>query len=335
MATRCCGVTTTAGLVGLEVVAVLAAQRSWSLVTDITIPTDERLKLSRDRKVSPIGYDGGMMTRQSRNGKPGRQVPRGMVAKMQNSFGIPAGTSCPGKTSFCLSCYADNSETYFPNVGKAMRHNWAMLEKYYAEHGMAGYIALLREAMGRFRRSFDYQGLPEEQRIFRIHWDGDFFSMQYAAAWTQIIHENPDVKYWAYTRSFGEPLNVLPALRHHPNLALYLSIDAENHAAAVDAVAAEPWVRQALCATDYRSARALHIPRPDGQRTVACPENALEVPLMSDDGVGACVACGLCVRGRRDILFSTSHVEDVLYGQTMFDWPEPEPTPVTIGPRRG
>lgn len=32
-------------------------------------------------------------------------------------------------------------------------------------------------------------------------------------------------------------------------------------------------------------------------------------PDDPSNGVGACVSCGLCVDGRRDILFSTSHVE--------------------------
>ena len=94
-----------------------------------------------------------------------------------------------------------------------------------------------------------------------------------------------------------------------PNLALYLSVDAENTAAA-QVMTAKYGVRLALCAEDYKSARELVPDRP----ALVCPENEGRMDLMTD-GKGACVTCRLCVEGKRDVLFSTSHREDINGGQ--------------------
>lgn len=65
-------------------------------------------------------------------------------------------------------------------------------------------------------------------RWFRIHWDGDFYSLPYAQAWRETVLRYPD-EFWAYTRSFRPELNVVPLLRDVPGLTLYLSVDAANY----------------------------------------------------------------------------------------------------------
>jgi ferredoxin len=251
------------------------------------------LKLSRDRKVSPRG-----------KAQPGGVRAGRYLATVSNSFGLPAGVSCPGKTAFCVSCYAKRIEAGYTTTADAMAHNLNLLVEAGTVQAMA---ELLAEMIDRYRVEADRRELTEYERMFRIHWDGDFFSIDYATAWAVVIHANPDVAFWAYTRSFVEPVNVVPVLAQLPNLALYLSVDDENAAAAA-AVATEHDVLLAYCATDYRSASAL-APQ-DRQTPVPCPENDGRLELMND-GVGACVLCGICPTARRDIMFSTSHRWDV------------------------
>jgi hypothetical protein len=267
------------------------------------IPKEDRLKPSRDRKVSPVGHDGGLKY-QKWNGK---SVNRGFVATVANSFGLPAGDSCPGKTEFCKSCYATNSERVFPNVGKAMHHNFAKLKEYQQLYGIDGMIELLDDVVARFVHQIEYYNLDEHERIFRIHWDGDFYSMAYAEAWAQVIRNYPDIKFWCYTRSFTPICNVVPILAPIKNLTLYLSVDDYNVEEAERVALANPTVLMALCSVDYEQARDL-APWAD---PLVCPENSGRMPLNNETGVGACVTCQLCPQGRRSIMFSTTHLQSV------------------------
>lgn len=249
-----------------------------------------QLKLSRDRKVSPRGWqqNGGV--------RPGRWIPT-----IRNSFGLPSGVSCPGRTKFCESCYAANTEQS-KGVLTAMEHNYRLLLE---AETVAGMTVLIREMIGRYLAQCRALRLPAADRVFRIHWDGDFFSTDYARAWANVITGCPGIAFWTYTRSFGLPVNVVPILSGIPNLALYLSVDEQN------VIDAQPYanvftVNFAFSAADYEHARLLSA-RLNGQ-AVKCPENAGKMPLMSN-GRGACVDCRLCVDGRKDVLFATSHRE--------------------------
>lgn len=251
------------------------------------------LLLSHDRKVSPRGT-----FQASRN----RWIP-----ETPNSFGLPAGDSCPGRTSFCNACYAERSEKRMKGVGDNMRHNLDLLLAAGTVDAMA---ELLDEMLDRYHAEAERRNFDDRQRIFRIHWDGDFFSLDYARAWAQVLPSYPDVQFWCYTRSFTDPVNVVPILRQCSNLTVYLSVDADNFEAAHQVATADPGVMLAYSSIDYATARA-ELAHPDRAPLVPCPENdsRKKIPLMTD-GVGACVTCGLCVTGRRDIGFATSHREN-------------------------
>jgi hypothetical protein len=252
-----------------------------------------RLKLSADRKVSPRAWQqpGGV--------RPGRWIPT-----IRNSFGLPSGFSCPGRTPFCESCYASNSERS-AGVLAAMLHNARLLTEAETVTGMTG---LLGEMIGRYEREADRVDLPASDRMFRIHWDGDFFSVDYAQAWANVIVRHPGVSFWTYTRSFTEDVNVVPVLYNIPNLSLYLSVDDWNSQRAFEILVDYSDVHLALCGVDYRTAQNLFFPqRP--MNSVVCPENSGKMPLTSPQGRGACVDCRVCPDGRRDVVFSTSHRE--------------------------
>lgn len=255
--------------------------------------SSEWLKLSHDRKVSPSGW------LQKAHGKYGdRWVP-----DIPNSFGLPSGLSCPGLTPFCESCYANNTENYSPGVRDLVMHNYNLLK----DASVQRMVELLDEAIGRFLRVCESKNIATKDRLFRIHWDGDFFSEDYALAWAVVMRKYSHVSFWTYTRSFTEPVNVVPLLAQVPNLALYLSADQYNVERAREVVAEFPKVLLAFCAEDYASGRDMA----EARKVLVCPENSGRMPLVSDTGRGACVDCRLCPDAKRDVIFSTSHMESV------------------------
>jgi hypothetical protein len=269
------------------------------------------LTLSRDRKVTPYA---------TFQPNYGRWVPG-----IRNSFGLPAGkaNSCPGETAWCRDiCYAKNSERS-AGVGDALRRNLEVLVAAGSPERMAG---LLVRMLGRFARVADRRHLSPEERVFRIHWSGDFFSVAYAQAWAVATAAFPEITFWAYTRSLRPPVNVVPTLAGLPNLNLYLSTDIGNAAEAQEMAGRYPSVHLALCADDFRQAKEL-----SAEPSVICPESSGRLALMTN-GVGACVTCGLCVFGRADVRFKASSPSDhrkalplIAPGPTRRDTAQPDP----------
>jgi hypothetical protein len=246
------------------------------------------LTLSRDRKVAPGGYW---------DANYGRWVPN-----IRNSFGLPAGRSCPGQTAWCRDiCYGANAERS-AGVHGALERNLELLQEAGTVEAMA---ELLTQAVARFAAVAERRRLFPEERIFRIHWDGDFFSTDYAEAWLLTVDRFPEITFWCYTRSFVAPVDVVPILGDVENLRLYLSVDEHNAAAAHEQVRQHPRVHLALCAETYNEAKMLA----PGRWSIVCPENDGRMELMKD-GRGACVTCGLCPNGRADVRFKTSRPSD-------------------------
>lgn len=231
------------------------------------------LKLSNDRKVS---------------------VHHGM--KRGNAFGLPAGVSCPGATSICGKvCYAKKIERmpYFRAVRDNLAHNWDALK----DATLSEMVIMLDNMITEWSAECDKRG---KDKKFRIHWDGDFFSLRYAIAWATVISVHKDVQFWAYTRSF----DFVGAFDNLPNLALYLSVDKDNLPAAKNVRRDYPWVRWAYL--DDTMAKAAEVVKDaTGRPGAACPENIGRIPLI-ENKVGACITCGLCVEGKADVRFAIS-----------------------------
>src|SRR3954447_3534972 len=184
--------------------------------------------------------------------------PNGRTAKIANSFGLPAGRdyTCPGATATCERvCYAGRLEKLYKGLRELLEANMAAL----AGQDTAGMAVLLGEMIADFRADCaraERTGATVP-RNFRIHWDGDFFSLDYAHAWADVIRSNQDIPFWVYTRSFDPAsLDVLPALTRLSNLSLYLSVDPDNLAAAKGARQRHPWVRWAYLAETFADGRA-------------------------------------------------------------------------------
>lgn len=150
--------------------------------------------------------------------------------------GLPQhGGSCPSATlgsGGCLevkpgrklaTCYVDSSAGRFPKVREILLKNLRALKAADPqEMEQMLYQEFLRfrtEELGRRAATAN----PEMN--YRIHWAGDFFSREYAAATRRAIERTPDdVMFWTYTR-VPYAARILAGTK---NLSLYLSLDLVN-----------------------------------------------------------------------------------------------------------
>lgn len=236
-----------------------------------------KLKRSHDRKVTNLVNNKG-------NG-----------SLIKNTFGLPAGKnySCPGATSVCEKvCYAGKLEKLYKAVKANLLHNWELLRN--ADEPTMVY--LLEDMINDFRDECEKRGA---KKLFRIHWDGDFFSDTYARAWQYIIINNQDIKFWVYTRVES----AVHMLKNLDNLSLYYSTDSENIDTAKK-LSIDEGIKLAYLADTFAMGKEqlLNLVNAKG---VPCPENNKKIPLI-DKGGSACVKCGQCVFNRNNILFSAS-----------------------------
>jgi len=127
-------------------------------------------------------------------------------------FNLPAGHSCPyardckikvdrqtgkfDRTGTKFRCYAASAER-FPGVRNSRWNNFEAMKK--------GEEIIL----------------PEGATHIRIHGSGDFFSQEYFDKWLEVARKNPDVTFWAFTKSIRFWVNRLGKIP--PNLCLQAS----------------------------------------------------------------------------------------------------------------
>jgi ferredoxin len=242
----------------------------------MTTSNSSKLKRSNDRKVANA------------------VSPNGKTPTIANTFGLPAGKnfSCPGATSICETvCYAGKLERVYKGVKNTLLHNWELLK----DATRSDMIKLLSDMIAEFKADCDKRNAP---KLFRIHWDGDFFNDEYAYAWKNVIDNNKDVQFWVYTRV---PTAAL-ILNGIENLSLYFSTDDENvnHAKNMKTVG----IKLAYLGKTFAVTETV-MKELTGKPGAKCPENNKQIPLISTNG-SACVSCGLCVFNKADIRFSAS-----------------------------
>jgi ferredoxin len=222
-------------------------------------------------------------------------TPNGKQANVANTFGLPSGKaySCPGATSVCETiCYAGKLEKVFKGVRNTLLHNWELLRE-------ADYLTmynLIHEMIHDFVADCDKRGA---EKLFRIHWDGDFFSEDYTMAWRDVICDYPDVQFWAYTRSAF----AVPILKDIPNLGFYFSTDEANKELGKE-LKAEYDIKLAYLAHTFAEGKE-DFKVIQTKAPIPCPENNKKLPMISVNG-SACVRCSQCVFARNDILFSAT-----------------------------
>lgn len=221
----------------------------------------------------------------------------GKTAVMSNTFGLVSGKaySCPGATSYCEKiCYAGKLEKIFKGVRETMVRNFEIL----STATLAEMVSMIDRLIADFVAECDKR---DADKVYRIHWDGDFFNKRYTLAWQHVISNHPDVQFWVYTR------NVEAAVILHKaglsNLSLFFSVDPVN-AAAGKVLNKTYGIRIAAVADTFAESQAL-VKDITGKPGAKCPEQTGQIPLISTRG-SACVTCGLCVEGKANISFSRS-----------------------------
>jgi hypothetical protein len=221
--------------------------------------------------------------------------PNGKTPTIANTFGLPAGKaySCPGATSVCEKvCYAGKLEKIYKGVRDNLLHNWELLKN--ADEPTM--VDLLEDMIADFKKDCDKRNA---EKLFRIHWDGDFFNDTYTRAWQYVIISNPDIQFWVYTRV----KSAAELLKGIDNLSLYFSADSDNIKTAVE-LKQQHGIKMAYLAQNFAIGKE-QLKDMIGKSGVSCPENAKKIPLISKAG-SACVTCGQCVFNRNDIVFSAS-----------------------------
>jgi hypothetical protein len=132
-------------------------------------------------------------------------------------WNLPTGHTCP----FALECLVKvGRETgKFENKSNAYRCYAASPERFPAvrNHRWTNYEYVL---------AGNKPVLPKDCKAVRIHAAGDFFNQAYFDMWIEIAKENPDVEFWAYTKSLKywvNRINEIPA-----NLILTASAGGRN-----------------------------------------------------------------------------------------------------------
>src|SRR5210317_894451 len=154
------------------------------------------------------------MLRRSKDRKVTNAVsPNGKTPTIANTFGLPSGKaySCPGATSVCEKiCYAGNLERIYKGVKEILVDNWNQLK----DASQQEMEALLYQMIDEFDKDCEKRNA---EKLFRIHWDGDFFNETYTRAWKNVIQAFPAIQFWVYTRSGF----AVPILKDVDNLSLY------------------------------------------------------------------------------------------------------------------
>lgn len=223
--------------------------------------------------------------------------PNGKTALISNTMGIANGPahSCKDATEYCFSiCYAGKLENLFKGVGAQMLANYNALKD-------ASFEDMLYMLEGLIARFVAESRKRDAEMIYRIHWDGDFFSETYTRAWATVIREYNMVQFWVYTRNPRAAVDLHKA--NLDNLSLYFSADPVNEPVA-HMLYRTYGIRPAAVAETFADSQAM-VERITGRVGAKCPEQTGQIPLISTNG-SACATCGLCVRNKANISFSRS-----------------------------
>jgi hypothetical protein len=208
----------------------------------------------------------------------------GKLGQAINLWSLPAGTSCcPGRSAICEHwCYAKTGHFLLPSVKERLKWNLAQTRR-------GDFVARMVNEINR-------KGVL----VIRIHVSGDFGTAGYAAKWLEIMKQCPQVRYYAYTRSYRVPeiAAVLEQMAQLDCCRLWYSIDAETGVPLHVPVGVRLAYLQVdddtpeLCDLYFRVRRLRKERQPRIGLTLICPH---ETPQGKERGV-TCGSCQYCFR---------------------------------------
>ena len=135
------------------------------------------------------------------------------LGKLIWGWTIPALFTCPGATALCKRlCYALKGFFFIGNVKKSHERN-------YNESLSDDFVQIMNVDI-----------LRNFVRVARVHVGGDFYSVEYIHKWIKIVRANPNVLFYAYTRSWSDHefwVHLLQ-LAKEPNFHMWWSCDRET-----------------------------------------------------------------------------------------------------------
>ena len=133
------------------------------------------------------------------------------------NISLPAVETCGGLSAACGGpdgkCYVLKIYKRRPNVLKAHQNN---------------YVGIL-EALDN-GEELELPTKVKDGDGFRLHVAGDFFDASYVYAWINLMVNNHNIQFFAYTRSWRMPemMKSLHELAELPNMTLLLSVDRDT-----------------------------------------------------------------------------------------------------------
>ena len=113
----------------------------------------------------------------------------GKASVLTYNFALPAISTCPGADKCKSFCYAALEQIRYPSAND-YRNRMLDLTK------SSDFIPAINGELSRLVKK------AKGQRIaIRIHSSGDFYSTEYALKWITIASQNPDIIFYAYTKS--------------------------------------------------------------------------------------------------------------------------------------
>lgn len=152
----------------------------------------------------------------------GKTGTRRRKMKVFNSS-LPAGESCPGISNWC-------TEKVTVEIKQKQRTISMERERCYAMRGAFSFhVDRYREIMRQITMGNMFEeimDLPQGSAL-RLHQSGDFFSEEYITKLRLVLATRPDLKVWAYTRSWRDAKlrAQLERLAELPHVRLFASVD--------------------------------------------------------------------------------------------------------------
>lgn len=111
------------------------------------------------------------------------------------NFGIPAYKeesgclTCPMAKDCIRPCYANSGAYIWSNVKKAYQYRYKLTKQ-------LNFVDIINNEIVNLRSNNKKYKLER----LRIHDSGDFYSKEYLFKWIRIMHQNPHIKFYAYTK---------------------------------------------------------------------------------------------------------------------------------------
>lgn len=112
------------------------------------------------------------------------------------SFSLPSGHTCPMAGECKNHCFALSGQTEYNPVCR---------DSYSKALGLAERDDFVKKMNEQIKAKYRKSTFPDPKNPFRIHGWGDFYSNKYAKKWAEIIKSNPNVWFYAYTKSHNMP----------------------------------------------------------------------------------------------------------------------------------